>query len=176
VAVDDEALLEGGVRGGALLIFVTLGTHEQPFGRAIDLVQPLAEDEPLVIQHGHTPPRDAPLNVRWIEFIDHDELLQLASEASAVVCHAGVGSIMTVLSLGKTPVVIPRRKELGEHIDDHQLQIARELDAAGVAIVYAGEGDLRQAIEEARGCLSNFHPGGGLREAVVAAVGPLDSN
>jgi UDP-N-acetylglucosamine--N-acetylmuramyl-(pentapeptide) pyrophosphoryl-undecaprenol N-acetylglucosamine transferase len=174
VAVDDTALLEGRVQGGALLILLTLGTHEQPFARAIDLIEPLARQEQLVIQHGFTPPRADLANVRWIDFLEHEELIRLAADASAVVCHAGVGSIMTVLGLGKTPVLIPRLKAFGEHVDDHQLQIARELESAGVAVAYTGEGELAEAIEAASGHASSFHSGGALREAIVAAVGPLD--
>ncbi len=173
MAGHDRALREGGVPGGDLLILVTLGTHEQPFGRAIDLVAPLASGEPLVVQHGYTPRRSGLEGVRWVEFVEHDELARLAAEASAVVCHAGVGSIMTVLSLGKTPVVLPRLKALGEHVDDHQLQIARELDAAGIAIAYTGEGELRDAVAVAKGRTSSFERGGLLRDAIVAAVGPL---
>jgi UDP-N-acetylglucosamine--N-acetylmuramyl-(pentapeptide) pyrophosphoryl-undecaprenol N-acetylglucosamine transferase len=174
VAVDDQALLEGRVQGGALLILLTLGTHEQPFARAIDLVEPLAHQEPLVIQHGFTPARAGLAGVRWVEFVDHEELTRLAASASAVVCHAGVGSIMTVLSLGKTPVVIPRLKAFGEHVDDHQLQIARELDSAGVAVAYTGDGELAQALEVAKTRAGSFRPGGSLRQAIVEAVGPLD--
>ena len=46
--------------------------------------------------------------------------------------HAGVGSIMVSLANGKRPVVMARLTELGEHVDDHQLELARRLEAGGL--------------------------------------------
>ena len=33
---------------------------------------------------------------------------------------------MEVIQLGKVPIVVPRRHELGEHVDNHQLEISRK--------------------------------------------------
>jgi len=58
-----------------------------------------------------------------------------------VVTHAGVGSVMVALGNGKRPVVVPRRKEFGEAVDDHQLQLGRRFADAGlVTFVDAPEG------------------------------------
>lgn len=78
-----------------------------------------------------------------------DELLRLAAEADVVVTHAGVGSILALLEAGIHPVVVPRRRSRREHVDDHQLQIARLVDRLGVATVAEAtdltEQHLRQA-------------------------------
>lgn len=132
------------------MILCTLGTHAQPFDRALDWILPLAEDEELVVQHGHTPPRPAVRGVRWEHGLAYEELLTLVREASAVVAHAGVGSMMTARTCGVVPVVIPRRASEGEHVDDHQLEVARMLGAAGAVVPCSHAEELRPAVERAR--------------------------
>jgi UDP-N-acetylglucosamine--N-acetylmuramyl-(pentapeptide) pyrophosphoryl-undecaprenol N-acetylglucosamine transferase len=170
VAGNEEALRKGGIRGGGLLILVTLGTHEQPFERVLDMVEPLAAEDELIVQHGHTPPRQGRPGMRWLDFVDYDELEMLTKSASAVICHAGVGSIMTALAAGKTPVVIPRRRAFGEHVDDHQRQIAQELDAQGLVVACLEAQDLPSALVTARSRKRRLHSRGRLHEAVARAV------
>jgi UDP-N-acetylglucosamine transferase subunit ALG13 len=40
-----------------------------------------------------------------------------------------------LLELGIHPIVVPRRKSRGEHVDDHQLQICRLVASLGIATV-----------------------------------------
>ena len=47
--------------------------------------------------------------------------------------HAGVGSVMISLANGKRPIVMARRHEFGEHVDDHQVELARRMEANGLA-------------------------------------------
>ena len=65
------------------------------------------------------------------------------------VCHAGVGSIVLARRFGHRPVVVPRRHHLGEHVDDHQLSLARRLGRAGVVTVLE-DTDALGAVVEAR--------------------------
>jgi hypothetical protein len=51
------------------------------------------------------------------------------------VCHAGVGSALSALLVGKVPVLVPRRQKFGEHVDDHQVELAALLGDAGLAVV-----------------------------------------
>jgi UDP-N-acetylglucosamine transferase subunit ALG13 len=55
--------------------------------------------------------------------------------ADVVICHAGVGTLMRLWELGKYPIVIPRRHHRGEHVDDHQLQIASLVEHHGLGLV-----------------------------------------
>jgi UDP-N-acetylglucosamine transferase subunit ALG13 len=125
------------------LILLSLGTHQQPFYRALDLVEPLAQrGEELVIQHGSTPPRLGMPNTTWTEFMAFEDLVDAIVRASSVVCHAGVGTIMTTLQVGHTPVVIPRQAQYGEHVDDHQLDIATRFAERGLIRCVTSETDL----------------------------------
>lgn len=87
-------------------------------------------------------PRPEMPNAIWVEFMPFDEVVATMTRADSVVCHAGVGSIMTALQLGHTPVVLPRLARHGEHVDDHQLDIARRFAERGLVRCVTSETDL----------------------------------
>lgn len=152
------------------MLLLTLGTHEQPFDRAVDAVVPLAAREHVVVQHGHTPARPGVAGIEWVEFTGRARMRELVAEASAVVCHAGTGCIVTAISLGKTPVVMPRLARHGEHVDDHQLQITKEFAAAGMVVACLEGDDLDAAIEEARRRKAVLPGRGDLKAAIAEAT------
>ena len=49
-------------------------------------------------------------------------------EADVVIAHAGTGTALTSLRMGKRPILVPRDSSHGQHIDDHQFQTAKLLD------------------------------------------------
>lgn len=55
-------------------------------------------------------------------------------EADVVVAHAGVGTALAAFEVGCCPLLVPRRFSLGEHVDDHQIQIAEELGRRGLCV------------------------------------------
>ena len=125
------------------MILLSLGTHQQPFPRALDLVESLTRGgEDLVIQHGSTPPRPEMPNTIWVEFMPYEEVVDAMAQADSVICHAGVGTIMTALQAGHTPVVLPRLARHGEHVDDHQLDIATRFAEQGLIRCVTSETDL----------------------------------
>lgn len=125
------------------MILLSLGTHQQPFPRALDLVEPLARGgEELLIQHGATAPRPELPNTRWVEFMAFADLVEAMQGARGVVCHAGVGTIVTSIRAGHIPVVIPRRPDLGEHVDNHQMDIASRYAERGLVRCVTDETDL----------------------------------
>ena len=126
------------------MIVVTIGTNEQPFDRLVRAAAALSEVEDVLVQYGAS--RVPHGRGEWVEFLSFDELTERMREARAVVCHAGVGSIMLARRCGHRPVVVPRRVQLGEAVDDHQLQMARRLDAAGIVTLVEDERDLAAAV------------------------------
>ncbi|WP_368498777.1 glycosyltransferase [Herbiconiux sp. A18JL235] len=120
-------------------IFVTLGTiHPYRFDRLVDrLVEIAPTNTEFVWQLGSTIRDDLPGTV-------HNEMSAAQFEAAAlgselVVTHAGVGTIMGLLDVRRPTLVVPRRRSFKEHVDDHQLQITREVSSRGLAI--ASEAD-----------------------------------
>jgi UDP-N-acetylglucosamine transferase subunit ALG13 len=127
------------------MIFVTVGTNEARFDRLLRAVASLDLDEPCVVQHGHSTPL-GPEHATLIDFLSFEEMNETIAAARAVVTHAGVGSIMVSLANGKRPIVWPRRKALGEAVDDHQLQIGNRFADAGLVALVEVEEDLRRAL------------------------------
>jgi UDP-N-acetylglucosamine transferase subunit ALG13 len=114
------------------LIFATLGTHHQPFDRFVRVALAIAGDEQLVIQHGHTARVAAGPSVQWHQWLSPDEMRALMRAADIVITHAGVASVVDAVRTGHRPIVVPRRQHLGEHVDDHQLQIVNALEDIGI--------------------------------------------
>jgi UDP-N-acetylglucosamine transferase subunit ALG13 len=79
-----------------------------------------------------------------------DDFVLKIQQAAVIVCHAGTGTLSHALRAGKVPVVMPRRKKYGEHVDDHQLELVRALALEGRVIpVYEPE-ELPAVIAESR--------------------------
>ncbi len=114
------------------MIFVSVGTHEAPFDRMLQTVFGLGLDEDLVVQYGPSTVRSDSASVQ-AEYLSFDEVVGYIRQARAVVMHAGVGSVMISLANGKRPIVMARRFEFAEHVDDHQVELARRMDANGLA-------------------------------------------
>jgi UDP-N-acetylglucosamine transferase subunit ALG13 len=112
------------------MIFVTVGTNEAAFDRLVQAVADLRLDEELVVQRGSSSVDcQGPL---VHDFLSFEEMTGYVQRARVVVCHAGVGSVLLALSNGKRPIVVPRRKELGEAVDDHQVLFARRFADEGL--------------------------------------------
>lgn len=118
---------------GAPLVLVTVGTDHHPFPRLVGWVQAWADGrEPhaatCVVQHGTAPP---PAFGRAHAYLPYHDLAALVGQAAAVVCHGGPATIMLARQLGITPIVVPRRADLGEHVDNHQVAFCARLAARG---------------------------------------------
>jgi UDP-N-acetylglucosamine--N-acetylmuramyl-(pentapeptide) pyrophosphoryl-undecaprenol N-acetylglucosamine transferase len=115
-------------------VVVTLGTIEgygfrSLLERLVGLVPPGVE---VLWQTGVTDSTGLPLEAR--PSLPQHELHAAMAGADVVVAHAGIGSALGALNAGRLPVLVPRRSSRGEHVDDHQIQIARELDGRGLAL------------------------------------------
>ena len=124
------------------MIFVTVGTHHQPFERLLNGLSAL--DDELVVQFG--PGAPPPGVERAQAFMSFDAMLECFREADKVITHAGVGSILCATREGHLPLVVPRRSDLGEHVDDHQVELTRALDERGRVISVWDVENLRESV------------------------------
>lgn len=114
-------------------VVVTVGISDVRFRRLLDSVAAaLPPGTDVLWQVGHNDPAGLPGTAR--AFVPHAELGHAMEKADLVICHAGVGSALAAFAAGHCPVVVPRRAAHGEHVDDHQVELARALDARGLAI------------------------------------------
>jgi beta-1,4-N-acetylglucosaminyltransferase len=109
------------------VIFVTVGLMVG-FERLIKKMDEIAKeiDEKVIMQIGYT--KYLPKNSEYFKFKEVKEIQKMYLDASLIVSHAGVGSIMTALELNRPIIIVPRRKKYGECIDNHQMDIAKELE------------------------------------------------
>jgi len=131
-------------------------------------------DEEVVMQIGET--TYEPKNARYFRFASKEEMDGLYDDARVVVCHAGVGSILTALEHGKPVIAVPRREKYGEHIDDHQLDIAGEMEKEGRITVVHDVGELERTLNEVSTSFgAKVEKDGGLVRALKNYLEELDA-
>jgi UDP-N-acetylglucosamine transferase subunit ALG13 len=113
------------------LIFTTVGTHDAPFDRLVRRMDALAgeTEEPVWIQVGHA--TVTPGRAPYRRFFLPEEYRRLFEESRTIVSHAGIGTLLEAARRRKPLVCVPRLRRFGEHWDDHQLEICRELARSG---------------------------------------------
>lgn len=109
------------------MIFVTVGTHEQPFNRLVESIDNLKRDgviqEEVVIQIGYS--TYEPKYCKWQKLFPYQEMVKLVDEARIVITHGGPSSFIMPLQIGKSPIVVPRKQEFNEHVNDHQVSFSK---------------------------------------------------
>lgn len=120
--------------GSGLRIFVTLGTIKPyRFDRMIDAILPsLTLGDQIVWQTGESWREGLPGEAH--REMSGSEFRRNCAEADVVITHAGVGTLMLLLDLGKVPIVYARSSAMNEHVDNHQQQVASDLVRRGLAL------------------------------------------
>lgn len=112
------------------MIFVTVGTHEQQFDRLLKEIDRLAETgiirDEVLMQSGYCTCEIRHCETR--QWIPYDEMIRLVQQSDIVITHGGPSSFMLPLSMGKIPIVVPRRKQYNEHVNDHQFDFCHEVE------------------------------------------------
>jgi UDP-N-acetylglucosamine transferase subunit ALG13 len=111
------------------VIFVTVGTHEQSFNRLVEEIDRLKGDgkieDEVVIQKGYS--TYCPKYCRCYEMLPYEEMERYQKEARIIITHGGPASFIYPISIGKTPIVVPRQYKYGEHVNNHQLEFCKDI-------------------------------------------------
>lgn len=109
------------------MIFVTVGTHEQPFNRLIKKVDELVYKglikEHVIMQIGFS--TYGPKNCEWHKMMSFEEMQDCFKNARIVITHGGPSSFIEALSFNKVPVVVPRQEKYHEHVNNHQVDFVK---------------------------------------------------
>jgi len=135
-------------------LFVTVGS-QMPFDRLVRAVDEWVHGQGIVdifaqIGSAEYEPRYMP----WVRLLDPASFQTRVRAADIVIGHAGTGTILESLRLGKQVIVLPRRGQLRETRDDHQVATADAMETLQGVYVARDEGDIGRLIEVACGSSS----------------------
>ena len=110
------------------MIFVTVGNDFRDFSRLIKKVDEIAPNisNEIVIQRGYTKYR--PKKTKHFDFVPIDTAIEYIKTSELVISHAGIGTIILCREYGIPLIILPRRKKYDEHMNDHQMEIAKILE------------------------------------------------
>ena len=131
------------------MIFATVGSQE-PFDRLIRAIDEWAKSRgrsDVFAQIGNSTFR--PRHIEFTKFLEPVKFNQVVREATIIVAHAGMGSIISALELGKPIVVMPRRGKLRETRNDHQVATAERFGSHGQVIVAQDQHDFVEKLDYA---------------------------
>ena len=133
-------------------LFVPLGTQKFPFNRLIKALNALVEKgvfkpEEIVMQSSLY---EVEPKFTHYELIPASQFEELIEKAELVITHSGVNSIISCMKRTKPLVIVPRLKQYGEHVDNHQVEIAQLMKQKFDVIVVEDMKDLEGAIKEAK--------------------------
>lgn len=138
------------------MILITLGSQKFQFDRLLQFADDLIETgiitDKVYAQSGYS--NYLPKYYRHDAFIDRERLNELMSESTAIITHGGTGIITTALKMDKKVIVVPRKCEFGEHVDNHQYQIVTNFQQQG----YILSADDLDSLRDAYLALKNWQP------------------
>jgi UDP-N-acetylglucosamine transferase subunit ALG13 len=139
------------------MIFVTVGNSIKgvEFYRLIHKIDEIAGDlkEEIVAQIGFID--EYPKHIKWFQYLNFMEILKYFEEASLIIGHSGVGTVINAIAYKKPLILVPRSSTHGEHIDDHQGELAEQLRGTkGIFIVKDVE-ELKPTILKVMGMIEN---------------------
>ncbi|WP_206242072.1 glycosyltransferase [Novosphingobium terrae] len=103
------------------MILLSVGT-QLPFDRLVTAVDRWAaqhREQEVIAQIG--PSRYVPTAMKSETFIDPARFRALQAQASLMISHAGIGSIINAMELGKPIIILARDHKRGEHRNGHQI-------------------------------------------------------
>ena len=85
--------------------------------------------------------------IQWTARLEPKEFYRRLDTASVVIGHAGMGTIISALSRGKPLLVFPRRGDLRETRNDHQIATAQRFRDAGTVMAAFTESELHEKLD-----------------------------
>lgn len=150
------------------MIFAIAGT-QLPFPRMMNALDEMAIRVGRQITAQTADPDYNPGNIRAVDFLRGSDFEAEMERSRLIIAHAGIGAIMAAANLSKPIIIMPRRADLGEHRNDHQIATARRFSGSpGITVVETAE-ELEQAIR-----ISNYQPVSvGSSERLNALIGAV---
>ena len=126
-------------------LFVTVGT-QLPFDRLVRSVDAWCAMRPTIEGFAQIGIGHVPTHLASAASLTGPGFVEQMERASVVVAHAGMGTIISALDLGKRVIVMPRLARYGEHRSDHQLATVSRLAHLDAIDVVTDEAELYAAL------------------------------
>ena len=99
-----------------------------------------------------------PKHIKYSKLISYNEMNKYIEEARIVITHGGPASFVAPLQVGKIPIVVPRKVDFGEHVNNHQLDFAKKVSKRQKNIIVISDiDDLGSAITEYENIIKNMN-------------------
>lgn len=103
------------------MIFFTVGSN-MPFNRMQQIIDDWAGKNKKVEIYGQIGKYiNKPKNFKYCESMPPSDYVEMIKKCDIVVSHAGMGSILTAMKYEKPIIIFPRRADLKEHRNEHQI-------------------------------------------------------
>jgi len=133
------------------MILITVGTEKFSFDRLMHWIDRLIttksiniNEEEVVIQYGSC--TFIPNGTKSYSLLPESEFQELLKKARLIIAHCGEGTLDALATTNKPFILIPRSHKFGEHVDDHQVELADRLAENGIPIAYTLQ-DLAQFVQ-----------------------------
>jgi UDP-N-acetylglucosamine transferase subunit ALG13 len=125
------------------MILITVGTEKFPFHRLMNWIRVLINrglvQEEIVVQYGSC--TDWPSGVKAYSLLTQNQFQELIQQARLIIGHCGEGTFLLLDATPKPYILVPRSQRFGEHVDDHQIELAVALSQIEIPIAWS-PGDL----------------------------------
>ena len=131
------------------MILITVGTEQFPFDRLMGWFDALQDSdllgEEMVVQYGTC--TLLPAGARVYRVLREADFFSLIEQARVVVAHCGEGTLLQLDAMETPFILVPRSAHYREHVDDHQVELAKALASLGVPVGWS-PGDLVRFLAE----------------------------
>lgn len=139
------------------MIFVTVGSQKFPFDRLLSRVDQMAGEgavaEEVFMQTGCS--GYIPRHCRYRPFCHQEQFAALMEQCAVLITHGGAGTMIDAIRRGKKIIAVPRLARYGEHVDDHQMELAAQFHALNLLCVCLDVERLPEALRDLGG--RRFH-------------------
>ncbi|MCI8565817.1 MAG: beta(1,3)galactosyltransferase EpsH [Lachnospiraceae bacterium] len=134
------------------MIFVTVGSQKFPFDRLIQKVDQMIRKgliHEVFMQTGTS--RYVP-GCPHQAFCEQERFDELMETCDLLITHGGAGTMVDAVKRGKRAVVVPRLARYGEHVDDHQMELAMQFQEMNLLCACPDVEQLPEVLSKIRGC------------------------
>ncbi|MGX1191843.1 PssE/Cps14G family polysaccharide biosynthesis glycosyltransferase [Metabacillus sp. SLBN-84] len=132
------------------MIFVTVGSQKFQFNRLLEEIDKLVfkkiiSSNNIFAQTGYSSYQ--PEFYGFKDFLNKDEFVRYIDQSTIIITHGGTGSIINGVKKNKKVIGVPRMKEFGEHVDNHQVEIVNQFSSSNLIYAVEDINDIGEAIE-----------------------------